>query len=78
MEPQDIPLIICGSLCLVPFLVGLTGFFIPFIFAKRLPVLKASRWLQKSRKVTQLELSLESRESVREMRKAKKEERNNE
>lgn len=75
MEPQDIPLIICGSFCLVPFLVGLSGFFIPFFFAKRLPVIHMRKYLKNTRKHTDLEISLETRQSVRELRKAKREER---
>lgn len=69
MNPQDIPYIICGSICLLPLLAGLTGFLVPFLFAKRLPYLLIRRWREKSRKHFSMELSLESRESLKAMRR---------
>jgi len=72
MSPQDIPFLICGTFFLIPLLAGLTGFVVPFLFAKRLPTLRARRWIEKSRKHLEIELSLETRETVKAMKKKDK------
>ena len=72
MDPQDIPFLVCGTFCLIPLLCGVTGFVVPFLFAKRLPVLQVRRWIEKYRKHIALELSLETRQSLREMKQKDK------
>ena len=72
MNPQDIPFLLCGTLCLLPFAAGLTGWFIPFLFAKRLPFLQIKKWMEKGHKHIQMELSLETRETVKAMKKPEK------
>jgi len=72
MDPQDIPFLICGLFCLIPFAVGFLGFLIPVLFARRLPYLQTRSWKEKSRKHISLELSLETRQSLKEMRRKDK------
>lgn len=65
LQPQDIPLMICGVLCLIPLLVGMTGFFIPFMLAKRLPFIQISKRFKDGRKITEAEISLISRGEIK-------------
>ena len=69
MNPQDIPFMLCGALCLIPILAGLSGFFIPFMLARRLPILHIERSRKQGRSITDLELSLESKEDRRQAAK---------
>jgi len=63
---------ICGTFCLIPMVAGFFGWLIPYMFAKRLPTLRLTRQMIKGRKVLCFELSLETRETVRAMRRKDK------
>ncbi len=74
MSPNDIPWLLCGMFCMVPLFVGLTGFFIPYLFAKRTPTLNAYKLMKGSRKHFYFEYSLESKEDRKAAKRSEREE----
>lgn len=72
MQPESIPFIICSLFCMLPFLAGLLGYFIPRILANKLPAIQSYKYKKSGRNYTVIELSNLSKQEIKESKKADK------
>jgi hypothetical protein len=63
MKPETIPWLLCGAVCILPFLIGLGAFYGMRLFTNRYPVREISRYNDSNgRQVVRTEWSMLARE----------------
>lgn len=72
-DPQTIPWLFCGALCMLPFIVGISAYQISHAFAKRVPRWTWDKIERDGRTVRTLEYSLITREKKAILSKTEKE-----